>query len=165
MAIATSLSIKYKCGHTQSTDLSKVPAGRRKSHAYGLGKNRVCGRCFAAENAEGREAFLAERNAQTLAEAESFENDHDIPPLTGSEKQLSWATRTRYELLSTALEELTGDEAMSAEDFETRILGPARKVLRASWWIDNKDAEPGDIEELVTTAVDEDELIETENPF
>ena len=104
MTIATSLRIKYKCGHTQSTDLSKVPAGRRKSHAYGLGTNRVCGRCFATENAAGREAFLAERNAQTLAEAETFENDHDLPPLTGSEKQLAWATRTRYEILSTALE-------------------------------------------------------------
>lgn len=165
MAIATSLSIKYKCGHTQSTDLSKVPAGRRKSHAYGLGKNRVCGRCFAAENAEGREAFLAERNAQTLAAAESFEADHDLPPLIGSEKQLSWATRTRYELISTALDELTGDGSLSAEDFESRILEPARRVLKPSWWIDNKDAEAGDLEELVSTAVDEDELVETENPF
>ncbi|WP_024821102.1 hypothetical protein [Arthrobacter sp. 31Y] len=165
MAIATSLSIKYKCGHTQSTDLSKVPAGRRKAHAYGLGKNRVCGRCFAAGNAEGREAFLAERNAQTLAEAESFETDHDLPPLEGSEKQISWATRTRYEMLSTALEELTGNGAMSEEDFVTRIVEPARKILKPSWWIDNKDAEPADIEELVTTAVDEDELVETENPY
>lgn len=93
------------------------------------------------------------------------ENDHDLPPLTGSEKQLSWATRTRYEILSTALEELTGDGEMSAEDFESRILVPARKVLKPSWWIDNKDAEPCDIEELVSTAVDEDELVETENPF
>jgi hypothetical protein len=112
MAIATSLSIKYKCGHTQATDLSAIPAGRRKSHAYGLGKNGICGRCFSKDNAEGRAAFLAQRNAQALAEAESFENDHQIPPLTGSEKQLSWGTRTRYELLSKAFEDLTvGDEA------------------------------------------------------
>lgn len=165
MAIATSLSIKYKCGHTQATDLSKVPAGRRKSHAYGLGKNRDCGRCFAAGNAKGREAFLAERNAQTLAEAESFENDHDIPPVTGSDKQLPWGTRSRYELLSAALEELTGEDGMSIEDFEDRILKPARRVLRASWWIDNKDAEAADIDELVSTAVDADDLVETENPF
>lgn len=143
MAIATSLSIEYKCGHTQSTDLSKVPAGRRKAHAYGLGKNRVCGRCFAAGNDEGREAFLAERNAQTLAEAESFENDHDLPPLQGSEKQMSWATRTRYERLSTALEEFTGDGGMSDEDFESRFLVPARRVLKPSWWIDIKGHRTG----------------------
>lgn len=167
MAIATSLSIKYKCGHSQSTDLSKVPAGRRKSHAFGLGKNRVCGRCFADGNAEGCEKFLAERNAQTLAEAESFENDHDIPPLTGSEKQLSWGHRSRYEILSKALEELTAgeDASMSEDDFETRILVPARSVLRASWWIDNQDSKAEDIEELVSTAVDEDDVVETENPF
>lgn len=167
MAIATSLSIKYKCGHTQATDLSGVPAGRRKSHAYGLGKNRVCGKCFSKENSAGRAAFLAERNAQTLAEAESFENDHAIPPLTGSEKQLSWGTRSRYELLSKALEDLTtGDDApMSGVDFEARILKPSRGILRASWWIDNKEAEAEDLEELVSTAVTEDEHIETENPF
>lgn len=167
MAIATSLSIKYKCGHSQSTDLSKVPAGRRKQHAYGLGKNRVCGRCFTNGNAEGREKFLAERNAQTLAEAESFENDHDIPPLTGSEKQLSWGHRSRYEILAKALEELTAgeDASMTEADFETRILVPARSVLRASWWIDNQDAEAEDIEELVSTAVTDNDTVETENPF
>jgi hypothetical protein len=167
MAIATSLSIKYKCGHTQATDLSAIPAGRRKSHAYGLGKNRICGRCFSKDNAEGRAAFLAQRNAQALAEAESFENDHEIPPLTGSEKQLSWGTRTRYELLSKAFEDLTvGDEAlMTYEEFEARILAPSRNVLRASWWIDNKEAEVEDIEELVSTAVTEDDRVESENPF
>ncbi|MHA7170101.1 hypothetical protein ACX801_18300 [Arthrobacter bambusae] len=167
MAIATSLNIKYKCGHTQATNLSTVPAGRRKAHAYGLGKNHVCGKCFSKENEAGRAAFLAERNAQTLAEAESFENDHGIPPLTGSEKQLSWGTRSRYELLSKALEDLTNsdDAPMSGEDFESRILEPSRGILRAGWWIDNQDAETEDLEELVSTAVTEDEHAETENPF
>ena len=51
------------------------------------------------------------------------------------------------------------------EDFEARILAPSRNVLRASWWIDNKDAEVEDIEELVSTAVTEDDRVETENPF
>lgn len=59
----------------------------------------------------------------------------------GSEKHLSWGTRSRYEILAKALEELTGgvDASMSEEDFETRILVPARGVLRACFWIDNQD--------------------------
>jgi hypothetical protein len=168
MAIATTVSIKYKCGHTQATDLSKVPAGRRKAHAYGLGLNRICGRCFIKENAAGRETWLAERNAQALAEAESFEADHQLPPVEGSEKQIPWATRVRYELLSTALQALTvdADETLSAEDFEERILVPARAITRARWWIDNGDADAEDVEELVNTALeDADDHVETENPF
>lgn len=168
MAIATTVSIKYKCGHTQATDLSRVPAGRRKAHAYGMGLNRICGRCFTKENAAGREAWLAERNAQALAEAESFEADHQLPPVEGSEKQVPWATRVRYELLSKGLQALTvdADEPLSAEDFEQRILSPARQITRARWWIDNGDAASEDVEELVSTAIeDTDDHVETENPF
>jgi hypothetical protein len=54
---------------------------------------------------------------------------------------------------------------MTYEDFEARILAPSRDVLRASWWIDNKDAEVEDVEELVSTAVTEDDRVETEIPF
>ena len=162
MAIPTTISIKYKCGHTRSTDLATIPAGRRKSHAYGLGKNRVCGRCFAKDNAAGRDEFLRKRNAEELAEAEVFEETHELEPLQGSEKQLSWATRARYELLAGAL------EAPSTTDraFTDSILPAARRILRAGWWISNADTEPEDVEELVTTALDEEAgHIESENPF
>ncbi|MGY4543020.1 putative NACHT family NTPase [Arthrobacter sp. UYNi723] len=168
MAIATTASIKYKCGHTQATDLSKVPAGRRKAHAYGLGRNRICVRCFSKENATGLKAWQAERTTQSLADAESFENDHHLPPVEGSEKQVPWATRARYELLSSALEVLTveADEPLSYQAFEERILSPARQITRAGWWIDNNDVDTADVEELVSTAVDDAESPgKTENPF
>lgn len=166
MAISTSVSIKYKCGHTQSTDLAYVPAGKRKSHAFGLGKNRVCTKCFTKENEAGRAEWLHTKNAEELAEAEVFEESYGLAPITGSEKQLAWGTRSRHKLLATALEELTTGEnpPMDMGEFESGILSPARRIVQASWWINNSDAESEDIEELVTTAVDE-QIPETENPF
>ncbi|HCN22127.1 MAG TPA: hypothetical protein DIT15_07755, partial [Arthrobacter bacterium] len=67
-----------------------------------------------------------------------------------------------------ALQALTvdADETLSAEDFEERILVPARAITRARWWIDNGDADAEDVEELVSTALeDADDHVETENPF
>lgn len=168
MAISSSVTVKFKCGHSQSTDLGHVPAGKRKGHAFSLGKNRVCGKCFKQESEAGREEWLKNKNAQELAEAEVFEEEHELEPITGSDKQLAWGTRARYSLLSAALEAFTaGDEAsMSEEEFDETILAPARRLNRASWWINNSDAEPEDLEELVTTAGATEVVdTETENPF
>ena len=48
MAIPTTFSIQFKCGHSETKDLSSTPAGKRKARAFGLGKNFVCSRCFKA---------------------------------------------------------------------------------------------------------------------
>ncbi|SEB29771.1 hypothetical protein [Arthrobacter woluwensis] len=153
------ISIKYKCGHTQNTDLSAVPAGKRKAHAYGLGKHRVCLRCFKAGNDAERQAFLEKKNAETLAESEVFEETHQLPPLVGGVKQVSWATRIRYELFSSALEEL-------AEDDFAALLQEAQSVTRAGWWIDNNDMDVEDLLEFVSTAGDAGRpREESENPF
>lgn len=159
MTIPTTISIKYTCGHTQRTDLSRIPAGRRKAHAFGLAKNRICGRCFARKNEAGRQ-WLKARNAQKLAEAEVFEETHDLAPVEGSDKQIPWATRIRYELLNAALE----SPAVTNGTFADSIQPAARTTLKAGWWITNVDTEPEDVEDLVTTATPTDH-IETENPF
>ena len=162
MAIPTTVSIKYTCGHTQSTDLSGIPAGQRKAHAYGLGKNRVCARCFAKNNTAERDEFLRKRNAEELAEAEVFEETHELEPIQGSDKQLSWATRARYKLLSTGMEA----PSTTGEAFAGSILPAARGILQAGWWINNADTDPEDVEELVTTAEPgQSAQYATENPF
>lgn len=160
MTLPTTISIKYTCGHIEATDLSTIPAGRRKAHAYGLAKNKICTKCFNKRNAAGRREWLDSRNSQTLADAEVFEETHGLNPVEGSDKQLSWGTRTRFELLSVA----QAAPEISETAFSQRILPAARKILKAGWWITNADTEPIDIEELVTTATPEDH-VDTENPF
>ena len=99
MAIKTKLPIEFSCGHTETVDLARVPAGRRKAHAFGLGKNRVCTSCFRKKSAEDLEL----QNRQTLLDADQFAQEHDLPDLTGSDKQVNWATRVRYQVLSDVL--------------------------------------------------------------
>src|SRR5699024_4349937 len=46
VAIPKKLPIEFSSGHTETKAMSDKPAGKRKAHAYGLGKNFVCSRCF-----------------------------------------------------------------------------------------------------------------------
>lgn len=161
MAIATKYPITFTCGHKMTADLASVPAGKRASRAHWMSKNQVCGKCFKAKSLED----LGKENQQTLLDADVFEQEHDLPELTGSEKQIPWATRVRYQLLAEGLEELDGDTEKTEE-----LMAAARTITRSGWWIDYKDADADEIFEVVTTgAVTVKEqaatAIETENPF
>ncbi|MCT2089726.1 hypothetical protein M3D92_10565 [Micrococcus terreus] len=159
MAIPTKFSIKHKCGHTQARDLAHVPAGKRKAHAFGISKNQDCIKCFRAADKE----FLEQKNREVLVAAQGFEEEHGLPELTGSEKQIPWATRLRYQCLTEVLDNT--DAAAGSE-----VIQAAKALTRSGWWLDNTndpDLELEDLVELITTAVDEKDLerIETENPF
>lgn len=158
MPIKTRLPIEFSCTHTETVDLSHIPAGRRKAYAFGLGKHRVCTRCFKAAGA----ADLEQRNRQTLLDAEQFAQEHQLPELTGSEKQIAWATRVRYQALTDILDT---DEATGR-----RVLAAAMDLTRSGWWLDNctdTDLDVEDLTELILTADESDQSapIETENPF
>lgn len=122
MAIKTKYSIKFTCGHSQVTDLGTVPAGKRESRAKWYAKNRVCGKCFKAQGV----AELAKDNAQILAEAEVFEQENDLPELTGSEKQVPWATQIRYRMLSDGLENI-GEQSPEAGN----LWAAAKTIIRS----------------------------------
>lgn len=160
MAIATVVKVKYKCGHQEDADLSHIPAGRRKAHAYGLSKNRVCKSCFTKTQKKDTADWLAKKNAQELLDADQFEEEHQLLALQGSEKQVPWGTRERHHLLAAALE-LHKEAGESAD----QILEAARLITRAGWWIDAAGTEDEDVFELVTTAEPTAEVDESENPF
>ncbi|MGQ7786615.1 hypothetical protein [Nesterenkonia sp. K-15-9-6] len=158
MAIPTTYDITFQCGHTEAKDLSDTPAGKRKGRAFGLGKNFVCGRCFRKRGKED----LQKQNQQTLLDAEAFDAEHSLPALEGTEKQVDWATRARYEAVASILDD------DPAGDDGTAILAAARTLTRAGWWIDNttdSDLDTDDLIELITTAQDDTEYLETENPY
>lgn len=161
MAIATIFKIKFTCGHTENTDLSPIPAGQRKAKTCGLGKNFVCSRCFRSSNQEDLDRY----NQQQLIDAFAFDEEHGMPELVGSVKQVPWATRNRYQVL-TAIIDSEGTHA--GQTVAEQVIEAAKSMTRAGWWLDNttnKDLDVEDLVELITTAIDEREPIATENPY
>lgn len=161
MAVATKYKIKFTCGHSEVKDLATTPAGKRANKATWMGKNFNCSKCFKAKGQEE----LAKDNAELLAEAEVFEEEHDLPELEGSEKQIPWATRVRYQSLAAGLEHLVGNEDQIDE-----VLEAARTLTKSGWWIDYKDMDADEVYEVVTTGAvtarqKAAENIETENPY
>src|SRR5699024_12432099 len=130
VAIPTKLPITFSCGHTETKDLSSTPAGKRKSRAYGLGKHFVCAKCFKKQGQQN----LDELNKEILADAMGFEKEHDLPELEGSEKQVTWATKTRYEVLS---EIQDSDETPSKQTQATNVQANATDHHNTRLWTDN----------------------------
>lgn len=161
MAVATKYKIKFTCGHSEVKDLATSPAGKRANKATWMGKNFTCSKCFKAKGQEE----LAKDNAELLAEAEVFEDENELPELEGSEKQIPWATRVRYQTLAAGLEYLEGNNEQIDE-----VLEAARTLTKSGWWIDYKDMDADEVYEVVTTGAvtakqKAAENIETENPF
>lgn len=164
MAIPTQFKIEFSCGHTETKDLSKSAPGKRKARAFGLGKNFVCSKCFKKQGHES----LEKQNQQQLIDAEAFETEYQLPAIRGTEKQINWATRVRYEVLA---EILDSDESESDQHLAAHVIDVARAIPKAGWWLDNctdKNLTVDDLIELITTAVDEDDdrdEVPLENPF
>ena len=106
-----------------------------------------------------------DRRVQQLEVAADNAKKLELPELEGSDKQLAWAPIFRNDLIIDAHSDLTeGEDApMTEEEFDARILTPARSITRAGWWMDNSDADSEDLEELVSTALDEGDT--NENPY
>src|SRR5699024_1692246 len=100
VAIPAKLPIEFSCGHTETKGLSDEPLGKRKAHAFGIGKNFVCSRVSQKQ----RRANLERQEQDVVADAISFEEDHELPELQGSGKQIKCATRIRYILLTDVLD-------------------------------------------------------------
>lgn len=187
MAIPTTWSVKYACGHSAKRDLSNFAPSKRKSAAATFfkdrandGKGMVCPKCFKEQGAGDREKFLN----QLSLDAAQFATEHDLPELTGTDKQVASglvesAKRDRFvvldELLDPERSEYPGDSEI--------ILASARRITRAGWWTNNlgykarKEEEYGqeEFKELIIDgaqeqikyeqALAEREHIEPENPF
>ncbi|MHA3685450.1 hypothetical protein ACXR2W_14495 [Leucobacter sp. HY1908] len=139
MTIATSAEIDYKCAHRATRDFSDIPAGQRAGRIEWL-SGRPCFECFKKTAKKGlSKEFKAER-AALHEEALADQERSGLPPLQGSDKQVSWATDERYKLLKAAYEDLVQAEDMSESEFEEAVLDIARRIAGAGWWIDNREA-------------------------
>jgi len=163
MPVKTTWDVEHACGHRQDHDQSAKRVSERAGYARWLG-TKDCSGCWRAKRdrqvARERDEWLAERRAAELAERQAWEARSGMPTLDGSDKAVEWSRRVRYQLLAAAYEIL----GLSDEQFATRIEIPARHVTSASWWIDQRDAEPADLEELLTDAASNDAARASENP-
>ncbi|MFF8866013.1 hypothetical protein ACF08B_28575 [Streptomyces sp. NPDC015139] len=84
-----------------------------------------------------------------------------MPLLDGTDRAVAWARLCRHQLVSAAYSALVVEGTASEAEWEA-IEDAVRLLTRAGWWIDQRDADPGDLPELLeaTTASDRP----TENP-
>ena len=144
MSTPTLFTVTHSCGHEWTHDLSARPAPERLGFARWL-TSTFCPDCSGPtcerDDERKREADL--KAAASWAEATG------MPDLEGPRDRISEAMTTRYRLLRAAYRHHVQRGGMTAEQFAAIIEGPARSVTCASWWIDRRDTDPADTEELM----------------
>jgi hypothetical protein len=164
VTVQTVWRVHHQCGHDQEHDLSEKRASERAGFARWLA-SRDCFECWCAsrdaKEAKGRKAWLAKRRAEEAQQIASWEQRCEMPHLDGSDKAVEWGRRVRFDLLAEAYECMQDDD-----EFVTCIEEPARKITSASWWIDQRDADPESLSELVLDAVANPSVVTgSENPY
>ncbi|MGY4954835.1 hypothetical protein [Streptomyces nigrescens] len=163
MAVKTLWTIDHACGHTAKADLSDRPADRRAGYARWLSA-RDCTDCWRAargEDAESKAEWLAKKQAAEQAEAQEWSEQHRMPDLEGTDRGIAWGTRCRHQLVSAAYAALVLEGTTSEAEWDA-VEDAVRPLTRASWWIDQRDADPADLPELLDAATESDQP--NENP-
>jgi hypothetical protein len=163
LAVKRSWTVEHSCGHSVSHDLSERPADKRAGFARWLAE-RSCKDCWLVErqgDTASREAWLAERRAAEQQAADEWAQQFRMPALDGPPKAVGWGERCRHQLVTAAYLALVQEGDLEEAQWQ-EVEGRARLVDRATWWIDQRDAEPGDLPELLAAAHDS---ATTENPY
>ncbi|MCA1224034.1 hypothetical protein [Streptomyces sp. 8L] len=164
MAIRTQWIIEHPCGHSITHDLSDRPADRRAGFARWLAE-RDCSDCWKAArdaDSQSKAQWLATRRAEEQQAASEWAERFDMPPLEGPERTLDWGERSRHQLMTAAHTALAVEGTLNQEGW-AELEEKARGIDRAGWWIDQRDADPIDLPELLDAAGATDRG--TENPF
>ena len=164
MAVPTVWTITHSCGHTTDRDLSDRPADCRAGFADWLTRSPCtdCWRASRATDTAAKEAWLAGQRATEQAEADDWASRHRMPPLEGTERAVPWAVRCRHQLLAAAYTALVVEGELTEKEWEL-LEDEARLITRAGWWLDQRNADPADLPELLQAATTDDRT--TENPF
>ncbi|MGH4028718.1 hypothetical protein ACQB60_07255 [Actinomycetota bacterium Odt1-20B] len=163
MAVKKLWTIDHACGHTTEADLSDRPADRRAGYARWLAE-RDCTDCWRAsrqDDGESKTEWLAAQRAAEQAEAEAWSQQYRMPALEGTDRAVAWGIRCRHQLVSAAYTALVVEGTTSEAAWEA-IENAGRPLTRAGWWIDQRDADPADLPELLEAASESDRP--TENP-
>jgi len=167
--VKTTWEMHHACGHSVcGTSVSHDLSAKRPSERAGYARSLAttdCSECWKAGRdaaaARRRAAWLTGRRAEELAETEAWETRADMPPLDGSDKAIEWGRGVRHQLLAVAHDTL----GMADDDFAERVENPARHIDSAPWWIDQRDTEPVDLDQLVTDAASNPTATSSGNPY
>ncbi|ANW19608.1 hypothetical protein [Streptomyces clavuligerus] len=163
MAVKTVWPVDHVCGHAAEVDLSARPADQRAGYARWLA-GRDCADCWQAArtgDAEAAAERIAVLRAAQAGAARAWEGEFRMPSLEGSERAVAWGARCRHQLVTAAYAVLV-TEGTTSEAKWAEVEDAVRPVTRAGWWIDQRDADPADLPELLAAAGGADRP--TENP-
>ena len=113
-------NITYSCGHTERVQLYG-PHRDRESYIEYASRAKFCPDCYRAKKDEERR--------QENERAASLAGEIGLGALTGSEKQVAWATTIRQRAL---------EEALRAGGIKEKIVPLLNHETSAKWWIDNR---------------------------
>ena len=144
MSTPTLFTVTHSCGHEWTHDLSARPAQERVGFARWL-TSTFCPDCSSptCERDDERKQEADLKAAASWAEATG------MPDLEGPRDRIGDAMTARYRLLRAAYRHHVQRGGMRADQFAAVIEAPARSVICASWWIDRRDTDPADTEELM----------------
>ena len=150
MAVKTVWPIHHQCGHDQDHDLSEKRASERAGFARWLA-SRDCAECWRmsreAKETRASQAQFTERSGHRAHRITLWERRSRMPRLEGSDKAIEWARRVRFDLLTAAYACVDTENG-----FVVSVEEPAKSITSASWWIDQRDADPESLSELVLDA-------------
>ena len=126
--------IIHTCGHEQSHHLTGFDSQQQRRAAWL--KTTICASCYRAEKAAESE--------RALTEAQGAIAHLTLVPLTGSERQVSWATAIRAQRIAM----LRTTCSFTSAETGAALLG----IADAKWWIDQRDTDDGTLLALVGAA-------------
>ncbi len=113
--------VTYSCGHEDLIELFGPYEDRQRKIQW-LEESGLCPACYRAKK-----------------EAEAAELFGELPPLTGSPKQVAWAEKLRRGAIIELQKEV---EHANSQEFREYLIAVSRRILsertEAKWWIDNK---------------------------
>lgn len=134
-------TINPSCGHEFETQLYGKNSERERRIEWL--ERGVCPECYKAEQQAKRD--------KANAEAASKAADNNRPELTGSEKQVAWATTLRENAILIMEEHIESLESLAVapgqEEMAKRLFDGGRKFIadmvakntEARYWIDNRE--------------------------
>jgi len=114
-------NVTYSCGHSDRVQLFGSYEDRQRRIEW-FQQEAVCPACYKAAK---------EKEAAGLF--------GDLPPLSGSPKQVAWAEKLRRDAMTDVQKDI--QEAKS-DEFRDYLIAIAKRMIaertEAKWWIDNK---------------------------
>ena len=125
--------IIHACGHEQGHYLTGFDSQQERKVKWL--KTTSCRDCFVAEKRAEEAAAAALSNAAI--------SHLDLPPLTGTDRQVSWASTIRTKRLAALMSSNSDAECYAC-----------LQVTDAKWWIDRRDLTDVDLMAAATKASD-----------